>query len=584
MPRIPRARPRSRSTRRRALVLLIASTLIVGCATSSSEPDSEASLPEQWFAARTSAQRQGVENLVRFYDPDVMLDHRALGGDPVLGRTEALEYLNAQQQPFHDSREPTGPLYLSGEAALTTETVTPTRQSGPYEVAVHSTMGPAGAVSEMIAASVVSWRTHFPRDERSAAAQALALDYVQAWAQQDADRVRALYQPDAVVTDSLAGVTARGAAQVADLASAPALAGGLGTAVVDQLPDYGGPAVFAGGRPFKDISFDTIALLMTLGAPDACPHRVATVLQLGRDGLVQAEERFQRVDDLQRCSPDGSLPPGWWDSAVVPDPVPVERTGTLVVGDLEIEVYNGTPGLEELITWSFAQFRAKGLGTPTVRRVTFHNNRTDKCEDFVGLILSDAVTLCFESAAACQDQDCTTWKPWAKQTTLHELAHAWMVEHLTPEVIDQFKTATAMPTWSSSEHPWGQRGVELAAETIAWATSDQPVQVNPKLGSHTCDELARYYEILTGRPPEPTPPGCEPPHPTGPAHLDIAGSGRVTVGGVQRPPGVSARLPGNRPGAHDDDAQLGAPATLDEDLHSDHHPRRHHARTGSPHR
>ena len=51
----------------------------------------------------------------------------------------------------------------------------------------------------------------------------------------------ALYQPDAVVTDSLAGVTARGAAQIADLADAPATAGGLGQAVVDQLPDYRGP-------------------------------------------------------------------------------------------------------------------------------------------------------------------------------------------------------------------------------------------------------------------------------------------------------------------------------------------------------
>jgi hypothetical protein len=143
---ISRAPSGSRRTRRRGLVLLVAATLIVGCATSTSEPTSEASLPELWFAARTSAQRQGVENLVRFYDPDVRLDHRALGGDPVFGRTEALEYLNAQQQPFHDSRAPTGPLYLSGTAAPTTETVTTTRQSGPYDVAVHSTMGSAGAV------------------------------------------------------------------------------------------------------------------------------------------------------------------------------------------------------------------------------------------------------------------------------------------------------------------------------------------------------------------------------------------------------------------------------------------------------
>ena len=83
--------------------------------------------------------------------------------------------------------------------------------------------------------------------------------------------MRALYQPDAVVTDSLAGVTARGAAQIADLADAPAPAGGLGTAVVDQLPDYRGPAVFAAGRPLDDVPFDTVALLMTVGAGTPAP-------------------------------------------------------------------------------------------------------------------------------------------------------------------------------------------------------------------------------------------------------------------------------------------------------------------------
>ena len=56
----------------------------------------------------------------------------------------------------------------------------------------------------------------------------------------------------------------------------------------------------------------------------------------------------------------------------------------------------------------------------------------------------------------------------------------------------------------------GERGFELAAETITWAMMDQSVRVNPKLGPRSCTELARYYEILTGSPPEPTPPGCEP--------------------------------------------------------------------------
>ena len=512
MPRTPRARTSQHHAPRPALAaLLAAAVLIVGCGPNASGPvvQATATIPEQWFAARTSAQRQGVENLVSFYDSDLVLDHRALGAEPITGRDAALEYLNGQWQPFHDSRTQTGLLYLSTDAALTAETIAPGRQSKQIDAAVHTTMGPAGAVSETLAASLVSWRTYDPAgDERTATVQALAQQYAQAWSREDVESVLALYTPDAVVTDSLAGVTARGAAQIADLAAAPAPSGGLGEADVDQLSDFRGPAVFAAGRPLEDVPFDTIALLMTVGAEGSCPRRVATTLQLGRDGLIRAEERFHRIDDLQRCQ--GVLPPGWWDSAVVPDPVLVERTGTLAVGDLEIEVYNGTPGLEGLIAWSFDQFRTHGLGTPMVRRVTFHEKQIDKCEGVAGLILGDVVTVCFGSAAACVDRNCTGWQTWAKKAVLHELAHAWIDEHLTAEVIKQFLAVTGMPTWASPTHAWGDRGVELAAETLAWAMTDQPIQVNPKVGPHSCDELAQYYEILTGRPPESSTPGCEP--------------------------------------------------------------------------
>ena len=490
--------------------LLAASTLLVGCGPSTSVPEGPANptIAEQWFAARASAQRQGVENLVSFYDPDLILDHRALGTEPITGRAQALEHLNTAWHPQLGQRTQSGPLYLAADAALSTEALVRGLQSRHIDAAIHTTMSPSGADSETIAASLVSWRTHEPGDERTSTAQALAQKYARAWSRGDADAVRLLYQPDAVVTDSLAGITARGAAQIGDLADAPAPVGGLAAAVVDQLPDYRGPAMYAAGRPLDEVPFDTIALLMTVGAEDSCPHRVAAVLNLGPDGLIRAEERLHRIDDLQRCRSD--LPPGWWDSIQVPDPVVVERTGTLAVGGLEIEVYNGTPGLEGLITWSFAQFRAHDLGTPKVRRVTFHDNEIDKCEGVTALILGDAVTLCFDSAAACKEPGCTTWQTWAKKTALHELAHAWMDEHLNAETIEQFQTATGMPIWSDPEQPWGHRGVELAAEAIAWATVGAPVQVNPKLGPHSCAELSQYYEILTGRPPQPTPPGCEP--------------------------------------------------------------------------
>ncbi len=248
---------------------------------------------------------------------------------------------------------------------------------------------------------------------------------------------------------------------------------------------------------------------MTVGAEGSCPRRVATVLHLGPDGLIQAEERLHRIDDLQRCQ--GALPSGWWDSAVVPDPVLVERTGTLTVGDLEIEVYNGTPGLEDLITWSFDQFRTHGLGTPKVRRVTFHDNQIDKCEGVAGLILGDAVTLCFDSAAACRDQDCTTWQTWAKKTSPAR-ARA-RVDGRAPDPRGH-RAVPGRPPGCPPGPARSTHGASAASNSpprpSPGRSPTSPVPVNPELGRHSCDELSRYYEILTGRPPEPTPPGCEP--------------------------------------------------------------------------
>ena len=114
-----------RTSRLSLAALLAASTLIVGCRPSPSGPEDHASptIAEQWFAARASAQRQGVENLVSFYDPDLVLDHRALGADPITGRAEALEHLNTAWHPRFGQRRQSGPLYLSADTALSTETV-----------------------------------------------------------------------------------------------------------------------------------------------------------------------------------------------------------------------------------------------------------------------------------------------------------------------------------------------------------------------------------------------------------------------------------------------------------------------------
>jgi hypothetical protein len=229
------------------------------------------------------------------------------------------------------------------------------------------------------------------------------------------------------------------------------------------------------------------------------------LLTLDPDRRVIGEERYRSLDDLTRCSPDGTLPSGWWDSLQVPDPVRVVRTGTLQAQGSEVEVFNGTPGLEGMIAWGFDQFWSSGFGTPKVTRVVFYDKQVDRCEGIIGMILADVVTLCFDAYEACRDQPCSTWQPIAKRTVLHELAHAWMAEHVDQTTIKEFLQTTGLPTWASTKHLWAERGAELGADTIAWALMDEPTNIYRQSRALACPRLADYFEVLTGRrPPAPT--------------------------------------------------------------------------------
>ena len=71
------------------------------------------------------------------------------------------------------------------------------------------------------------------------------------------------------------------------------------------------------------------------------PGHLAIVLDLDADGLIAAERRHHRADDLVRCT-GGVLPPGWWDEVTVPSAVTIELTDTLDVASHEVQVFNGT--------------------------------------------------------------------------------------------------------------------------------------------------------------------------------------------------------------------------------------------------
>jgi hypothetical protein len=118
----------------------------------------------------------------------------------------------------------------------------------------------------------------------------------------------------------------------------------------------------------------------------------------------------------------------------------------------------------------------------------------------------------FTADEACPDVPCRL-PIEVRAATLHEFAHLYLAPSVyggnnsydVPQGhkrVEQF-LATHVLTWHDPALPWGQRGNERAAETIAWGLMDQPYPVDPRLGPLTCAELTSDFQTLTTTTPDP---------------------------------------------------------------------------------
>lgn len=273
---------------------------------------------------------------------------------------------------------------------------------------------------------------------------------------------------------------------------------------VAQLPDFDGPAVFVAASTMNDLPIDELGVILTTPEDAGCPQDVAVWLTLDADGRIESESRFHQLDDLASCASGVAVPAGWWETLPVPDPIRTIPTGTLQVAGQSIDMYNSSAELDSLVAWGFGRFASAGLEAPTIQRITFYPGHVDRCEGVTGLIASDAIVFCFTSTTNCTGTECDAWEVWKRATVLHELGHAWLSANLTSAVRDDFLHRASLRAWTSAPE-WGDRGVELAAETLAWGLVDEPYEVRRPLGTWECAELADLFEVLTGSPPDPMP-------------------------------------------------------------------------------
>jgi hypothetical protein len=421
------------------------------------------------------------------------------------GREAVLQAIGGTFVPFQtQTTDRAERVYLSDTGAVE---AAPLKQpsSDIHRLVAIDEFGPSGIRSQTFALSELAWSSGNSDDPRMLGVRMLARDYAQAWSAGSAEAVKSLYAPTATLTDGLAGDRDLPVEDIVALAAEQQ--GSSSPLEIDMLPGLSGPAVFVlGGRdPTYQEPVQSMTMLVTAGDREGCPGHMAIRLELNAHGRITQESRYHRVDTLTRCMPggvaesSGTAATRWWDEIAIPPPVAKVQTGALDLNGGLVPVFNSTPGLDRLITWAAGRFPQAGLTTPTLTEVAFYDARLDICRNIRGFTVDGSLALCFVEETACTDQTCTGWEPTPKATALHEFGHAWMAT-LQKETQQQFTDQAGLARWADKTDYWGERGVELAAETIAWALMDEPYTVNPKLGERPCDELGALFETLTGEP------------------------------------------------------------------------------------
>lgn len=325
----------------------------------------------------------------------------------------------------------------------------------------------------------------------------LALRYASAWSSSEDTAVGELYGPAATLRDPLSSGAAADRAAILEIPRSARWTL-LPASETTELPAADSPrAVYLGPAAYGTDPLRAIGIYSVVDAA-GCERQIAVRWLLEADVVVE-EQRYHEVESARRCSA-AALPRGWWSALDLPVPSDQIVTGVVVTAEgQDIAIHNGTPLLEELLTWGLQRFSDAGLAAPQLDRVTFSPSRS--CEARSGRVLDDGTTrtlyVCMYESEACDATEaCSMPTTSARVAVLHELGHAWMLDNITDETEAELLDLSGRSAWNDLDVPWVERGAEYAAEVMAWGLMDADVPV-VRLGSPPCPELARAFVLLT---------------------------------------------------------------------------------------
>jgi len=316
--------------------------------------------------------------------------------------------------------------------------------------------------------------------------------YIDVWSSGDEGRLAEVYAGGVVVRDALDGRRWVGLEELAGEFDA--------TAQIEPGP---WPELF---RYDNGDRHEQIAVFQFGGS---CPALEAR-RWVFEDGVIVDETRYGHVPSVRRC--DGSAGDGWWNG-FDPDPTQQLTIETMTIAGHQVDLVNAGPEQADFLRWLLERYALGSIGLPDVAAVWFPPSvdcglaeGIAKREDdrFEG---SHTVTLCFTPDELASGWPNERWSDHAVHQGLHELAHVWMYDHL--DEIDHlvFLRRVGLDVWRDVDVFGPQRGVEAAAETIAWGLAGAGRAEYLIEPAPSCPELAARYELLTGTEPLTT---CEP--------------------------------------------------------------------------
>jgi len=181
---------------------------------------------------------------------------------------------------------------------------------------------------------------------------------------------------------------------------------------------------------------------------------------------------------------------------------PTDSVGVLVptAGGQSVEVINTSPDATALVVWAIGRFEATGLAEPTVQRIEFAAG-SPKCEGSTAWAATGKdgaeIVVCLDVHRMCRRVNGLVFTVAGRICILHELSHLWLSEYVAEPARQAFMDMTGAASWRDPDVPWAERGVEQAADTIAWGLLGETIEI---LGRPLppCEQLPDGFMLLTG--------------------------------------------------------------------------------------